>query len=52
MDGQPIGEGDDLRRAIIGKNIGDRVKLTVQRAGKTRTVDVTLSAFSFPSTSQ
>ncbi|WP_291428664.1 trypsin-like peptidase domain-containing protein [Deinococcus sp.] len=48
VDGQPIGEGDDLRRAIIGKRIGDRVKLTVQRAGKTRTVDVTLSAFSFP----
>ncbi|MCD0162637.1 trypsin-like peptidase domain-containing protein [Deinococcus sp. 6YEL10] len=52
VDGQPIGEGDDLRRAIIGKRIGDRVKLTVQRAGKTRTVDVTLSAFSFPSNSQ
>lgn len=52
VDGQPIREGDDLRRAIIGKRIGDRVKLTVQRAGKTRTVDVTLSAFSFPSTSQ
>ena len=52
VDGQTISEGDDLRRAIIGKRIGDRVKLTVQRAGKTRTVDVTLSAFSFPSNSQ
>ncbi|GGR44129.1 serine protease [Deinococcus seoulensis] len=52
VDGQPISEGDDLRRAIIGKRIGDRVKLTVQRAGKTRTVDVTLSAFSFPTSNQ
>ncbi|GAA5436199.1 S1C family serine protease [Deinococcus aquaticus] len=52
VDGQTISEGDDLRRAIIGKRIGDRVKLTVQRAGKTRTVDVTLSAFSFPTSNQ
>ncbi|GAA0520010.1 S1C family serine protease [Deinococcus depolymerans] len=52
VDGQPISEGDDLRRAIIGKRIGDRVNLTVQRAGKTRSVDVTLSAFSFPTSNQ
>ncbi|WP_412029524.1 S1C family serine protease [Deinococcus yunweiensis] len=52
IDGQTISAGDDLRRAIIGKQIGDKVKLTVVRGGQTRTVNVDLKAFTFPSTSQ
>ncbi|GHF28121.1 S1-C subfamily serine protease [Deinococcus metalli] len=48
IDGQAISAGDDLRRAIIGKQIGDSVQLTVVRGGQTRTVTVDLKAFAFP----
>ncbi|WP_309572257.1 trypsin-like peptidase domain-containing protein [Deinococcus sp.] len=48
IDGQAITTGDDLRRAVIGKQIGDSVKLTVVRGGQTRTVTVELKAFTFP----
>ncbi|MDB5046411.1 MAG: serine protease [Deinococcus sp.] len=48
IDGQSITEGDDLRRAVIGKRIGDSIKLTVQRDGKKRDVTVKLQAFTLP----
>jgi len=49
VDGQPILEGEDLRRAVIGKRIGDTLRLTVLREGQTREVTVKLQAFSVPS---
>ncbi|WP_135229612.1 S1C family serine protease [Deinococcus fonticola] len=49
IDGQPITEGDELRSAILGKQFGDQVKLTVKRGGQTRDVTVTLKDFSAPS---
>ena len=48
VDGQPLTDASDLPRTIIGKQIGDDVKLTVRRAGKTRDVTVQLQAFDFP----
>ncbi|ACO45932.1 trypsin-like peptidase domain-containing protein [Deinococcus deserti] len=51
VDGQAITEGDDLRRAVIGKQIGDRLTLTVRRGSKTREVTVQLQAFDFPQAS-
>ncbi|GAA5511874.1 hypothetical protein Dcar01_00588 [Deinococcus carri] len=52
VDGQPISEGDDLRRAVIGKRIGDTLRLTVQRNGQTRDVTVNLQAFNIPNSQQ
>lgn len=52
IDGTAITEGDDLRRAVIGKRIGDSVKLTIQRGGQTRDVTVSLKAFTFPTAQQ
>ncbi|BDP41479.1 serine protease [Deinococcus aetherius] len=52
VDGQPVSEGDDLRRAIIAKRIGDPVRLTVQRDGQTREVTVNLQAFDIPGAQQ
>ena len=48
IDGQPVTEGGDLQRAILGKQVGDSVRLTVKRAGQTREVTVNLKAFAFP----
>ncbi|GGK32895.1 serine protease [Deinococcus malanensis] len=48
VDGQAISEGDDLRRAVIGKQIGDSLTLTVRRGSRTREVTVQLQAFDFP----
>ncbi|GMA17036.1 PDZ domain-containing protein [Deinococcus metallilatus] len=52
VDGQPITEGADLSRAVIGKRIGDTLRLTVQRNGQTRDVTVNLQAFTIPGTQQ
>ncbi len=52
IDGQAITSRDDLPRTIIGKQIGDSVKLTVLRGGQTREVTVNLKAFSFPNAQQ
>lgn len=49
IDGQSITDGDELRRAILGKQFGDQVKLTVQRGGQSREVTVTLKDFTMPS---
>ena len=51
IDGQPITDGDELRVAILGKQFGDQVKLTVRRGGQTRDVTVTLKDFTVPSAS-
>ena len=51
IDGQPVTEGGDLQRAILGKQVGDSVRLTVKRAGQTREVTVNLKAFAFPNAS-
>ncbi|MFB9992362.1 S1C family serine protease [Deinococcus oregonensis] len=48
IDGQTITEGEDLRRFVLGKRIGDSIKLTVQRDGKKRDVTVKLQAFTLP----
>ncbi|MEF2279492.1 trypsin-like peptidase domain-containing protein [Deinococcus sp. YIM 134068] len=52
VDGQPLTEGDDLRRAVIAKRLGDSVRLTVRRDGQTREVTVNLQAFNIPTTQQ
>ncbi|GGM00247.1 S1C family serine protease [Deinococcus aerophilus] len=52
IDGQAITSRDDLPRTIIGKQIGDSVKLTVLRGGQIRDVTVNLKAFSFPNAQQ
>lgn len=48
VDGQPISEGDDLRRSVIGKKVGDTLSLTLSRQGRERIVKVPLSAFTLP----
>ncbi|ANE43641.1 S1C family serine protease [Deinococcus puniceus] len=50
IDGQAITEGEDLRRLILGKRIGDSIKLTVQRDGNKRDVTVKLQPFTLPTT--
>ncbi len=52
IDGQKIEAGDDLRRSIIGKQFGDSVKLSIQRAGQSKEVTVKLTAFDFPAAQQ
>lgn len=52
IDGQPVTEGEDLRRAVIGKAIGDKITLSLTRGGQTRQVTVELQAFDFPQQTQ
>ncbi|MBB5233042.1 S1C family serine protease [Deinococcus budaensis] len=52
VDGQPLAQGSDLPRAVIGKRIGDTLRLTVQRDGQAREVAVQLRAFSLPQAQQ
>jgi putative serine protease PepD len=42
VDGDAIDSGDDLRSAIDAKKPGDKITLTIERAGSARTVQVTL----------
>ena len=42
IDGTPVTTAEQLRGIIDGHRPGDQVKLTVVRAGDTRTVSVTL----------
>ena len=42
VDGDSIDSGDDLRAAIDAKKPGDKITLTIERAGDERTVQVTL----------
>jgi S1-C subfamily serine protease len=42
VDGNKIETGDELRSAIDAKKPGDKITLTINRAGKERTVQVTL----------
>jgi S1-C subfamily serine protease len=42
VNGQPVDGADALRRAIDSRRPGDSVRLTVDRDGDTRTVEVTL----------
>jgi putative serine protease PepD len=42
VDGDPIESGDQLRAAIDAKKPGDKITLTIERAGNERTVQVTL----------
>ena len=44
FDGESIASADELRRLVDAKSPGDRVGLTIQRDGKTRTVNVTLGS--------
>ena len=41
-DGDEIASGDDLRRAVAAAEPGDKLELTVQRNGETKTVTATL----------
>jgi serine protease Do len=52
VDGQRITEGNDLRRALLGKQIGDTLRLTVRRGGQNRDVTVNLQTFSIPNAQQ
>ena len=42
FDGETIASSDDLSAAVLGKQPGDKVEITVQRDGSTKTVTVTL----------
>ena len=42
VDGEAVGSAEDLQQAVDAKRPGDRVELTVSRAGETRTVAVEL----------
>ena len=42
VDGQPVVQADDVSARISGKKPGDKVKIEVQRAGRTETITVTL----------
>jgi putative serine protease PepD len=42
VDGDAIDSGDELRAAIDAKKPGDKITLTIERAGDQRTVQVTL----------
>jgi putative serine protease PepD len=42
VDGDSIDSGDELRAAIDAKKPGDKITLTIERAGDERTVQVTL----------
>ncbi|GGO24347.1 S1C family serine protease [Deinococcus humi] len=48
VDGQPITDDNSLQSAILGKSLGDSVRLTVKRGGQTREVTVNLSDVTFP----
>ena len=43
VDGKSVESAADLQQLVDAKKPGDTVKLTVVRAGKTRTVNVTLA---------
>jgi S1-C subfamily serine protease len=42
VDGKPINSNEDLTAAIAGRKQGDRVKVTLKRGDKDKTVEVTL----------
>jgi putative serine protease PepD len=42
IDGTPVEEPEDLTRAVLGHKPGDTVKLSVERSGDQRTIDVRL----------
>jgi putative serine protease PepD len=44
IGGEAIGSSDELRRAIDARQPGDRIELTVRRAGRTETLTVTLGS--------
>lgn len=48
IDGHEIEDGEDLRRAVIGKTIGDTIKLSVLRNKKKREFTIRLEPFDFP----
>ncbi|MFC6591300.1 S1C family serine protease [Deinococcus lacus] len=48
VDGQMLEDREDLRRALLARSFGDTIRLTVQRAGKTREVTAVLEEFEFP----
>ncbi|WP_414656996.1 S1C family serine protease [Deinococcus sp. VB343] len=48
VEGQPVTDGSDLQRAVMAQKAGDKLRLTVRRAGQSRDVTVTLGAFTFP----
>lgn len=52
IDGQPITDDHTLQSAVLGKSLGDSVRLTVQRGGQTREVTVNLGDVKFPEASQ
>ena len=49
VGGQPIVTGTDLQQAVLSRQPGDTLRLTVRRAGQTRDIDVVLRAFRLPS---
>jgi putative serine protease PepD len=42
IDGKPVSESQDLRRAIMGKQVGDKITLEAYRGDVKRSFDVTL----------
>ena len=42
LDGESVGSADELRRLVDARSPGDKVELTVERDGDTKTVEVTL----------
>lgn len=47
VDGKQVDSSEDIRTAMIGKRVGDTVRLTVQRGKKTSQLDVKLTDFRF-----
>ncbi len=42
IDGKPVTESQDLRRAIMGKKVGDKITIEAYRGDEKRSFDVTL----------
>src|SRR5829696_6663674 len=42
VDGKDVRQADDVSRQIAGKKPGDKIKIEVQRAGRTEKIEVTL----------
>jgi S1-C subfamily serine protease len=42
IDGRPVSESQDLRRAIMGKKVGDKIEIEAYRGDDRRSFDVTL----------
>lgn len=52
VNGRSLGDAGDLQEAVLNARVGDRLRLTVRRAGQQREVEVTLGAYTLPQNEQ